>query len=136
MTQAMLDGRTISAHASHLTWPARPPSAGRWCLFIRAWADSVADMPVPPCSSQPAVSRHARGHGTACAAFDYVISPVAPCPLFAAELPSPINDPLRPLERIGFIVPYNMSEQPAASVNCGYTASGLPIGLQNRRTAF
>jgi aspartyl-tRNA(Asn)/glutamyl-tRNA(Gln) amidotransferase subunit A len=23
-----------------------------------------------------------------------------------------------------------MSEQPAASVNCGYTASGLPIGLQ------
>ena len=23
-----------------------------------------------------------------------------------------------------------MSEQPAASINCGYTASGLPIGLQ------
>ena len=39
-------------------------------------------------------------------------------------------DPLRPLEHIGFTVPYNMSEQPAASVNCGYTASGLPIGLQ------
>ena len=29
-----------------------------------------------------------------------------------------------------FTLPYNMSEQPAASVNCGYTASGLPIGLQ------
>jgi aspartyl-tRNA(Asn)/glutamyl-tRNA(Gln) amidotransferase subunit A len=23
-----------------------------------------------------------------------------------------------------------MSEQPAASINCGYTRSGLPIGLQ------
>ena len=23
-----------------------------------------------------------------------------------------------------------MSEQPAASINCGYTAAGLPIGLQ------
>jgi aspartyl-tRNA(Asn)/glutamyl-tRNA(Gln) amidotransferase subunit A len=24
----------------------------------------------------------------------------------------------------------NMSEQPAVSVNCGYTEKGLPIGLQ------
>jgi len=46
------------------------------------------------------------------------------------ELPSPTNDPLRPLEHIGFTVPFNMSEQPAASINCGYTTSGLPIGLQ------
>jgi aspartyl-tRNA(Asn)/glutamyl-tRNA(Gln) amidotransferase subunit A len=27
-------------------------------------------------------------------------------------------------------VPYNMSEQPAASIQCGYTTDGLPIGLQ------
>jgi aspartyl-tRNA(Asn)/glutamyl-tRNA(Gln) amidotransferase subunit A len=27
-------------------------------------------------------------------------------------------------------VPFNMSEQPAASINCGYTTGGLPIGLQ------
>ena len=66
----------------------------------------------------------------ACNAFDYVISPTAPIAAFAAELPSPTNDPLHPLEHIGFTVPYNMSEQPAASINCGYTDSGLPIGLQ------
>ena len=66
----------------------------------------------------------------ACSAFDYVISPVAPNVAFQAELPSPTNDPLRPLEHIGFTVPFNMSEQPAASVNCGYTRAGLPIGLQ------
>jgi aspartyl-tRNA(Asn)/glutamyl-tRNA(Gln) amidotransferase subunit A len=27
-------------------------------------------------------------------------------------------------------VPFNMTEQPAASINCGYTEEGLPIGLQ------
>ena len=27
-------------------------------------------------------------------------------------------------------MPYNMSEQPAASINCGYTTEGKPIGLQ------
>ena len=48
----------------------------------------------------------------------------------AAELPSPTNDPLHGLEHIGFTLPYNMSEQPAASINCGYSAAGLPIGLQ------
>ncbi|MBZ4288773.1 amidase, partial [Mycobacterium tuberculosis] len=31
---------------------------------------------------------------------------------------------------ICFTVPWNMSEQPAASINCGYAASGMPIGLQ------
>ena len=43
---------------------------------------------------------------------------------------SPTDDPLRPLEHIAFTVPFNMSEQPAASINCGYSRSGLPIGLQ------
>jgi aspartyl-tRNA(Asn)/glutamyl-tRNA(Gln) amidotransferase subunit A len=49
---------------------------------------------------------------------------------FAAELPCPTNDPQRPFEHIGFTVPFNMTEQPAASVNAGYTAAGLPVGLQ------
>jgi len=66
----------------------------------------------------------------ACAGFDYVLSPVSPVAPFAADLPCPTNDPARPLEHIAFTVPYNMSEQPAASINCGYTAQGLPIGLQ------
>ena len=66
----------------------------------------------------------------ACASFDYVLSPVSPVAPFAADLPCPTNDPARPLEHIAFTVPYNMSEQPAASINCGYTAQGLPIGLQ------
>jgi Asp-tRNA(Asn)/Glu-tRNA(Gln) amidotransferase A subunit family amidase len=49
---------------------------------------------------------------------------------FPAEWAGPTNDPQRPLEHIAFTLPYNMSEQPAASINCGFTAAGLPIGLQ------
>ena len=66
----------------------------------------------------------------ACGRFDYLISPTAAITAFAAELPCPTNDPTRPFEHIAYTLPFNMSEQPAASINCGYSASGLPIGLQ------
>jgi aspartyl-tRNA(Asn)/glutamyl-tRNA(Gln) amidotransferase subunit A len=62
--------------------------------------------------------------------FDMLLSPTAPISAFAAELPGPTNDPATPFEHIAFTLPFNMSEQPAASINCGSTASGLPIGLQ------
>jgi len=64
------------------------------------------------------------------APFDYVLSPTAPIAAFPAELPCPTNDSSRPLEHVGFTVLWNMSEHPAASINCGYTKAGLPIGLQ------
>jgi aspartyl-tRNA(Asn)/glutamyl-tRNA(Gln) amidotransferase subunit A len=51
-------------------------------------------------------------------------------PSYRADWPSPSNDPAHPLDHIGFTVAFNMSEQPALSINCGYTASGLPIGMQ------
>ncbi|MDP3160095.1 MAG: amidase [Reyranella sp.] len=62
--------------------------------------------------------------------FDFVLSPVSPVPTFNAEWETPTNDVNRPLEHISFTMPYNMSEQPAASINCGYTKEGKPIGLQ------
>jgi aspartyl-tRNA(Asn)/glutamyl-tRNA(Gln) amidotransferase subunit A len=61
---------------------------------------------------------------------DYVISPVSPVVNFAAELASPINDPEKPFEHICYTVPWNMSENPAASINGGFSASGFPIGVQ------
>ena len=66
----------------------------------------------------------------ACQPFDFVLSPVAPVPAFAAEWAGPTNDPLRAMEHIAYTLPFNMSEQPAISVPCGHTAHGLPIGLQ------
>lgn len=67
-------------------------------------------------------------------AFDFVISPVCPIPAFKAEYCSPDNDPERALAHIAFTVPYNISEQPAASVNWSYStdprSANLPIGVQ------
>src|SRR4030081_2326550 len=61
---------------------------------------------------------------------DYVISPVSPAVNFAAEFASPINDPEKPFEHICYTVPWNMSENPAASINGGFSKSGFPIGVQ------
>lgn len=133
MTQAMLDGMDHAWRMrSHMDLSALPADkTARVLPYIQHWADSAAGMTGPQVFA--AFSQfHATRVATvrACQPFDFVISPTSPMPAFAAELPSPTNDPLRPLEHIGFTVPYNMSEQPAASINCGYTGSGLPIGLQ------
>jgi len=133
MTAAMLDGMDhFWRMRSHLDMAALPHERKAKVLpFIQQWADSAAGMSgteVFNASQQFHLVRMATVK--ACSAFDYVISPVAPMPAFRAEWPAPTNDPLRPLEHIAFTVPFNMSEQPAASINCGYTASGLPIGLQ------
>jgi aspartyl-tRNA(Asn)/glutamyl-tRNA(Gln) amidotransferase subunit A len=61
---------------------------------------------------------------------DYVISPVSPVVNFAAELAAPLNDPAKPFEHIAYTVPWNMSENPAASINGGFNAKGFPIGVQ------
>jgi Asp-tRNA(Asn)/Glu-tRNA(Gln) amidotransferase A subunit family amidase len=66
----------------------------------------------------------------ACRPYDVVLSPTSPIVAYAAELPCPTNDPERPFEHIAFTLPFNMSEQPAASIGCGQTQAGLPIGLQ------
>ena len=66
----------------------------------------------------------------ACEPFDFVLSPVSPMPAYPAHQASPLHDPARPFEHIAFTLPFNMSEQPALAVNAGYTAAGLPIGLQ------
>ncbi|WP_165217556.1 amidase [Affinirhizobium pseudoryzae] len=61
---------------------------------------------------------------------DAVISPTNPVVSYPAEWASPTNDPAAPFEHIAFTVPWNMSEQPASSINCGFSKSGMPIGLQ------
>ena len=132
-TRQMLDGMDHAWRMrSHLDLAAlSAEQRDRVLPYIRQWADSIQGL-----SGSAMFVAMSQFHATriatvqACQPYDYVISPTAPVPAFAAELPSPTNDPLRPLEHIAFTVPFNMSEQPAASINCGYTQAGLPIGLQ------
>ena len=99
--------------------------------FIADWCRGGADV------SGPTVIKGVNNYMAIRAAatratqpFDFVLSPVSPVPTYKAEWESPTNDVNRPLEHISFTMPYNMSEQPAASINCGYTKDGKPIGLQ------
>ena len=61
---------------------------------------------------------------------DFLITPTSPIAAYAVDEPTPGSDPSRPFEHIGFTAPFNMSEQPAASICAGYDGDGLPIGLQ------
>ena len=133
MTRAMADGLDdFWRTRSWLDISALPAERRAKVLpFIVEWARGGAGLSgerVFKGYSQMGAMREAAC--AACQPFDAVLSPTTPIPAFAAELPMPTNDPNRPFEHIAFTLPYNMSEQPAASINCGYTASGLPIGLQ------
>jgi aspartyl-tRNA(Asn)/glutamyl-tRNA(Gln) amidotransferase subunit A len=62
--------------------------------------------------------------------FDLVLSPVSPVPTFPVDWPMPSNSVSQAMAHIAFTVPYNMSEQPALSINAGFTAAGKAVGLQ------
>lgn len=61
---------------------------------------------------------------------DAVISPTTPNIAFPAEWPSPTNDPRQPFEHIAYTVPWNMGEQPAISLNAGFSSGNMPMGVQ------
>ena len=99
--------------------------------YIRTWAEGGASLggaQVFRGYSQMAALRDAAVAATQ--RFDFVLAPVSPVVSFPAEFASPLNDPARPFEHIAFTLPFNMSEQPAASIHAGSSASGMPIGLQ------
>ena len=132
-TRAMLDGiDSFWRMRSWLEFSRLPPERRAKVLpFITQWVEGGAALTgeqVFVGYSQMGAMRDAAV--AAHRSFDFVLSPTAPIAAFAAELASPTDDANRPLEHICFTVPYNMSEQPAASINCGYTRAGLPIGLQ------
>ncbi len=133
MTRAMIDGMDdFWRTRSWLDLSALPEARrARVLPYIVEWARGGAGL---------SGERVFRGYGQmgamrdaavkASQPFDMLLSPTAPIPAFAAELAGPTDDPATPFEHIAFTLPFNMSEQPSASINCGYTSGGLPIGLQ------
>ncbi|MFM7849292.1 MAG: amidase [Rubrivivax sp.] len=132
-TRAMVDGLDrFWRMRSYLDMSALPPERqARVLPYIRQWVATGATLTATEVfhgHSQMAALREAAV--AACQPFDFVLSPVNPASSYPAEWASPLNDPERPFEHIPFTLPYNMSEQPAASIACGITAGGQPIGLQ------
>jgi aspartyl-tRNA(Asn)/glutamyl-tRNA(Gln) amidotransferase subunit A len=101
------------------------PFIAEWCSW-RAQGFSGRDV-MQAYASVMAMREAAVAAG---ARFDFVLSPTSPILPYAAELAAPGNDPRNALPHIAFTVPYNMSEQPAASINWTASAEGLPIGVQ------
>jgi aspartyl-tRNA(Asn)/glutamyl-tRNA(Gln) amidotransferase subunit A len=133
ITREMLDG--LDDFWRQRAWtdmaPLSDDERAKILPYILQWAEggkNLTGAEVYHGMNQMMVMRHAAVAATQ--SFDFVISPVAPCVAYPAELASPIHNPEEPFEHIGYTVAFNMSDQPASSVNAGFTKAGLPIGLQ------
>jgi len=134
LTPEMLDGMSRFFEArSYNDFMAMPPDRQQkvlpfiveWCTW-RAAQFTGRDV----IQAYGAIMAVREAAVAACQPFDYVVSPVSPILPYEAELPAPGNDPHNALPHIAFTAPYNMSEQPAASINWTASRDGLPIGVQ------
>ena len=62
--------------------------------------------------------------------YDLLVTPTLPIAAFGAGLLSPADEGQgKWVDWTPFSYPFNLTQQPAASVPCGFTKAGLPIGL-------
>jgi aspartyl-tRNA(Asn)/glutamyl-tRNA(Gln) amidotransferase subunit A len=63
--------------------------------------------------------------------FDVLLTPTLPIPAFAVDRLAPPGSGQADWDDwTPFSFPFNLTQQPAASIPCGFTAAGLPVGLQ------
>ena len=134
LTAEMLDGicRFFEArsHNDLMQLPAAKrekvlPFIADWCTW-RAAGFSGRD--VMQAYNQVMAMREAAVAATE--PYDFLLSPTSPILPYEAEAAAPGNDSRNALPHIAYTVPFNMSEQPAASVNWTSSRDGLPIGVQ------
>jgi aspartyl-tRNA(Asn)/glutamyl-tRNA(Gln) amidotransferase subunit A len=134
LTEEMLDGMCRFFEARSYNDYQQLPAARRVKVlpFIVEWcswrASGFSGRDVMQAYAQVMAMREAAVAATE--PYDFLLSPTSPILAYEAELAAPGNDPRHALPHIAFTVPYNMSEQPAASVNWSYASNGLPIGVQ------
>jgi aspartyl-tRNA(Asn)/glutamyl-tRNA(Gln) amidotransferase subunit A len=99
--------------------------------FVRRWAEASRDVAGRELMRDyAAILAIQQATVAATEPFDLVISPVAPMAAFPAEWPMPWGEGDEAMSHIGFTAPFNLSGQPAGTVNAGFTADGRTVGLQ------
>jgi len=134
LTEEMLDGvcRFFEARSHNDLAQLPAPRRAKVLPFIAEWcswrAERFSGRDVMQAYGEIMAMREAAV--AAIAPYDFILSPTSPILPYEAGLPAPGNDPRNALPHIAFTVAYNMSEQPAASINWGTSGEGLPIGIQ------
>jgi aspartyl-tRNA(Asn)/glutamyl-tRNA(Gln) amidotransferase subunit A len=65
------------------------------------------------------------------ARYDFLLTPMVATPAFNMGQLSPVDgDGNAWMNWTPFSFPFNLTQQPAASIPCGFTRNGLPVGLQ------
>lgn len=63
--------------------------------------------------------------------YDLLITPTLPCAAFEVGLNVPKNMPEKNIVSwVSYTYPFNLTGQPAASINAGFTKENLPVGMQ------
>ena len=63
--------------------------------------------------------------------YDFLVTPMIAVPPFDTPHVTPLTENGKLwMEWTPFTYPFNLTQQPAASVPCGFTEAGLPVGIQ------
>jgi aspartyl-tRNA(Asn)/glutamyl-tRNA(Gln) amidotransferase subunit A len=144
----------LGAHVERVDPGFSDPRECQETLWLAACARLAADLGDPPAdvfdpgfaraaaagraialSDYLAAEKQRNALGTRMSGFlaewDLLVTPTLPIPAFTAGRDVPEGWPDEHWQSwTPFTYPFNLTQQPAATVPCGFTAAGLPIGLQ------
>jgi aspartyl-tRNA(Asn)/glutamyl-tRNA(Gln) amidotransferase subunit A len=99
---------------------------------LRQMADEGSRIPLKDyLSANAARGRYGSEMRQFMAGYDFLLTPSVATPAFDVGQLSPMGDDGKAwMQWTPFSFPFNLTQQPAASIPCGFTSDGLPVGLQ------